>query len=346
MATESKCDFCTAVLEKNATLVHTERKPALWDLDYSMCPDCFKQFKAMLEKVKNQKTWAGWTAVERDAASLKKENESLKSELRFLRQNDPTGDQFFQSEPDDKLLKVTSGGETMKAHRSILISRSAVLKTVLTSDDIKRQQRRHPHEPIKLPCVPTHADSFSAFIDFLYTAELKPEILKDHAPELMEAGNKNAIELLTRKCEDYMVNNMTAENTINYLIVGKQCNSKAITAAALKQIQSNPTGFANREDFQTLWKNNPAALAEAFQQMLLSPSKKPAKEKKPKAAKGDSDPDSDTKPQRYLGACTCSVHPFAHTPAPGFQFQGMHFPAATAMSSTGYFANPASILDR
>jgi len=337
-------------LDKNATLVHTERHHGLWDLDCSMCPDCFKHFKVMLEKAKSQKSLTWGTALEREVASLKKETESLKSELQFLRQTDPTRDQFLQSEPHDKLLKVKSeGGAERMVHRSILVSRSAVLKRFLTSENFKRRQLKYPHEAIKLPCVPTHADSFGAFIEFLYTAELKPEILKDHAPELMEAGNKNAIEILTRKCEDYIVNNMTDESAINYLTVGEQCNSKAITAAALKQMRRNPEGFINREDFQAL-KNKSAALFEAFQLMFLdSTSGKPKKEKKPKGPDPGSVPRSDphvnsSLPRDRYGTCTCSVHPFAHSAAPGFQYHGLHFNTATAMPSTGYYADPASVL--
>jgi len=129
MANEFKCDYCTAALDKNATLVHTERHHGLWDLDCSMCPDCFKHFKVMLEKAKSQKSWTGWTALEQEVASLKKETESLKSELesrkselQFLRHEDPICDQLRTADPQNELVTVaTKGGETMQAHRSILV---------------------------------------------------------------------------------------------------------------------------------------------------------------------------------------------------------------------------------
>jgi len=375
MATEFKCDYCTAAVEKNATLVHTERYHGLWDLDCSMCPDCFKHFKVMLEKTKSQKSWTGWTALEQEVASLKRENELLKSELQFLRHEDLICDQLKTADPHNELVTVvTKGGETLKAHRSILISRSAVFKTVLTSDEFKRQARKHNESAMIKLDLPTHPASFHAFIQFLYTAELKPDILKKHAPELMAAGNTYKIEMLTRKCEDYIVNNMTAESTIDYLKVAEQCKSTAITAAAVKQIQSNPTGFVNREDFQALKKNDPAAFLGAFQYIILDPTSGKKKEKKPKVKVSDpgsvpgsvtsvpagSDPVSVSGSDPYinsglprnhryeashrsLGMCTCSVHPFAHSAAPGYEYHGVHFHAATPMPSTVHYVDPASV---
>jgi len=218
--------------------------------------------------------------------------------------------------------------------------------------------------------LPTHPASFRAFLQFLYTAELKPEILKKHAPELMAAGNTYQIEILTRKCEDYIVNNMTAERTIDYLKVAEQCNSTAITAAAVKQIQSNPTGFVNREDFQALRKNDPAAFFGAFQYIILDPASGKKEEKKgkgpvpPGSVPGSvpglvpgSVPGSDPfinsglpRDHRYeasynksLGMCTCSVHPFAHSAAPGYEYHGVHFHAATPMPSTVHYVDPALV---
>jgi hypothetical protein len=245
----------------------------------------------------------------------------------------------------------------------VQISRSDVFKTVLTSDEFKKQTRKH-HESgmIKLD-LPTHPASFRAFIKFLYTAELKPDILKKHAPELMAAGNTYKIKMLTRKCEDFIVNNMTAENAINYLTVGEQCKSTAITAAAVRQIQSNPTGFVNREDYQALKKNNPGALSEAFQYIILDPNSGKKKEKKEKKPKGSvSVPGSDPlinsglpREHRYetnyrslgtLGTCTCSVHPFAHAAAPGYEYHGVHFQAATTMPSTVHYVDPGLVPDK
>jgi len=254
----------------------------------------------------------------------------------------------------------------------VQISRSDIFKTVLTSDEFKRQTRKHNESAMIKLDLPTHPASFRAFIQFLYTAEVKPDVLKKHAPELMAAGNTYKIEMLKRKCEDYIVNNMTAESTIDYLKVAEQCNSKAITAAAVKQIQSNPAGFVNREDFQALKKNDPAAVLGAFQYIILDPATTPGKkkEKKPKGSGPglvpgsipgsvpSSVPGSDPlinsglpRDHRYeaasyrsLGMCTCSVHPFAHSAAPGFEYHGVHFNTATAMPSTVHYVDPASVL--
>lgn len=348
MSAEPKCDYCAATLHKNATLVHTERYNGLWDLDCSMCSDCFKQFKVMLEKAKTQKSWTGWTTLEKEVASLKKESESLKSELQFLRHENPIGDHIMTV--DMELVTVKTKACDYTAHRSILMSRSDVFKKVLTSEKFRNQNRKHNElRRIELS-TPTKPASISAFMHFLYTGELPTEILQEHAPEMMKAGNDYEIPILRSKCEDYMVNHMNPGNTIDYLKVATQCNSSAVTKAAVKLMKTNPAGFVSGEDYQALKKDNPAALAGAFQYIILGDSSGKKKEKKPAVAKNpDLDPQIDSSlPQgRYetsfmsLGTCTCSVHPFAHSAAPGYEYRGVRFHSATPMPAAVHYIDPA-----
>jgi hypothetical protein len=348
MGVEFKCAYCDAPVEKNATLVHSEREPLIWDLDYCICPGCFKQFKVMLDKAKSQKSWTGWADKEKEVNSLKKEAEFLKSELQFLRQGDPICDRLIIHDPYNEVVTVfVNGCDPIKAHRSILISRSEVFKKVITSEaynmtlqDDRNKRRGHIEPRIELT-IPMHPDCFMAFIQFLYTAELKPEALKEHASELMTAGNVYEIPILKRRCEEYIVSNMTPENAIAYLKVADQCGSTAITEAAVKQMQNNPSGVVISEEFETLSKTHPAALASAFKYIMLRPAKttkkEPAPEKTETAKEKVVTPDSETATAaryvagessstfRSLGMCTCAVHPFAH---PGYEYHGVHFHTA------------------
>lgn len=231
----------------------------------------------------------------------------------------------------------------------VQISRSEVFKKVLTSEaynmtlqDDRNKRRGH----IELT-IPMHPDCFLSFIQFLYTAELKPEALKEHASELMTAGNVYEIPILKRRCEEYIVSNMTPENAIAYLRVADQCGSTAITEAAVKQVQNNPSGVVISEEFETLFKTHPAALASAFKYIMLRPAKSTkkvvvepaAKPETAKAAAADSAAETATATAaryvagessgsttfRSLGMCTCAVHPFAH---PGYEYHGVHFHTA------------------
>jgi hypothetical protein len=351
MATEFKCEYCNATVDKNATLVHTKGYYGLWDLDCCICAACFKHFKGMLEKVKSQKSWTGWKDLEQEVDSLKKEKEMLETELKFLRHEDPICNRLRATDRHTEVLTVLAKGcDSIMAHRSILISRSDVLKTFLTSEGYRREILNKKDPQIQLT-VQLHPTSFRAFIHFLNTAELNPEVLKDHAPELMIAGNVYNIQLLKRKCEDYIVKHMTRDNTIYNLKVAKQCDSEAIKVAAVKQMQINPTEFVNGEDYQALRKDYPAALADAFDCMLRDHPPREPEEKKPTASKGSdpgsgpgSDPtiNSSLPWDRYavetsirtLGMCTCSVHPFGHSAAPGVECRGVRFHTATAQPST------------
>lgn len=257
------------------------------------------------------------------------------------------------------------------------ISRSEVLKKVLTSAQYKNQFYDGRHKTsygrrsgqIALMDTTMHPDSFRAFIKFLYTAELSPEVLKDHAPELMTAGDLCEIQLLKLKCQGYMLNNMTTENTLNYLKVAAQRGWTVITEAAVKKMQNNPEDFFSGHDYQTLVEDHPAVLAAAFK-FTMDPhppgrrkSKHAVDHPKPAAAATETvakttstsgpaaapgwDPHNHERyPMessfRSLGTCTCSVHPFAHSASPAFQYEyrGVHFSTATAQPSTVNYVNP------
>lgn len=139
MATDSfKCAYCDVSVQRNATMVHTEREPGLWDLDCTMCRDCFKQFKGLLEKVKSQKAWKDWAAREQQVVALQKENESLKSELQFLRQGDPICNQLLIQDPHNEVVTVTANGcAPIKAHRSILVHINSNLCFLVSSEEIE-----------------------------------------------------------------------------------------------------------------------------------------------------------------------------------------------------------------
>ena len=129
MATDFKCYHCDTAVRENATLVHTEVDPGFWDLECSMCADCFKNFKSMLDKVKSQKCWTGWTALEQEADVLKKEVELLKKELQFLTHREKVCGELMSTDPQNEVVAVSptvsNGGPTVcdpiRVHRSILV---------------------------------------------------------------------------------------------------------------------------------------------------------------------------------------------------------------------------------
>jgi hypothetical protein len=337
---EFKCACCEEAVEKNATLMHTEREAQLWDLDCIMCSGCFKKFKGMLDKVKSQKSWTVWADLEQEADSLRNQLKSLKSELQFLRRGDPTCDKLLLNDPHNEVVTILANGcDPIKAHRSILMSRSEVFKAVLTSEEFKMrlQDMRSRNRGTIALTTPMHKDSFLAFIQFLYTAELKPEILKNHASELMTASVQYKIPILKSRCEDYIVNNVTPENAIAYLNVAHQCNSEAIYKAAVKQMYTNPKGIVGSNNYETMYKTNPEVFAGAFKYIILNETAASGQKIEPPPQVAIPVPDSSARSglpgssnsasrhgliSNSLGMCTCNVHPFAHS---RYEFHGVHF---------------------
>lgn len=226
------------------------------------------------------------------------------------------------------------------------MSRSEVFKAVLTSEEFKMrlQDMRSRNRGTIVLTTPMHKDSFLAFIQFLYTADLKPEILKHHAAELMSASVQYKIPILKSRCEDYIVNNVTPENAVAYLTVAHQCNSDAIRKAAVKQMYTNANDILGSNKYETLNKTNPEVIAGAFKYILLNETGAPGQSKTepppppppppqiaipvPDSSARSGLPGSSNSASRQgllsnsLGMCTCTVHPFAHSK---YEFHGVHF---------------------
>ena len=78
-----------------------------------------------------------------------------------------------------------------------------------------------------------------AFLRFIYTGEMKENILKEHAPAFLELGEKYQMEELKEVAEKEMLEQLDKQNMVKFLSIGDMFNANDLREAALNLTRSN-----------------------------------------------------------------------------------------------------------
>ena len=82
-------------------------------------------------------------------------------------------------------------------------------------------------------------DLGQAFLRFIYTGELNENLLKEHAPALLELGEKYQMEELKGVAEKEMLEQLDKQNMVKFLSIGDMFNADDLREAALNLTRSN-----------------------------------------------------------------------------------------------------------
>ncbi|XP_067654286.1 BTB/POZ domain-containing protein 6-B-like [Haliotis asinina] len=128
----------------------------------------------------------------------------------------------------DVSFLVGRDGQTVNAHRFVLISRSCVFAAILS--EVNRVDT-----DLSIPDI--EADDFHAFLVYLYTneADLDPK----NATSLLYAARKYGVGGLEDMCVDYLKENLTPLNACIVLEAAFQSNQMKLFSKALKMIHRN-----------------------------------------------------------------------------------------------------------
>ncbi|KAJ7531721.1 hypothetical protein O6H91_14G056000 [Diphasiastrum complanatum] len=151
--------------------------------------------------------------------------------------------------PSEIVLTAADGG-ALRANRSVLVGKSEVFRSMLTSDMISGTIGHIDLEDMNTPAL-------IAFIRFLHIAELSPEELNVHAQSLFMAAHIYGVDLLKSICEDFLLKSISPENVFSYLEVGHRCNSKAIQDVSFQIISSQVPQLKLNEYWMALIKKYP-----------------------------------------------------------------------------------------
>ncbi|XP_071104889.1 BTB/POZ domain-containing protein 2-like [Haliotis cracherodii] len=128
----------------------------------------------------------------------------------------------------DVTFLVGHDGQSVSAHRFVLISRSCVFAAILS--EINRVDT-----DMAIPDI--EADDFHTFLIYLYTNEA--EIDPKNATSLLYAARKYGVGGLEDECVDYLKEHLTPLNACMILEAAFQSNQMKLYSKALKMIHRN-----------------------------------------------------------------------------------------------------------
>ena len=201
----------------------------------------------------------GWTKTSGNAAPMQaiiiKCESSIGLNEDLLKQNVETAGRnlkqdmeklmFNPSFPDWTLI---CGGEEIKCHRSILGARSTVFETMFEQTGFQESKTNQTH------ITDTEFSTIKALLKYIYTDIIDPE--NDHIEELFVAAEKYDIQGLRSRCELYLCEKLSVENSAELFLLSYMNGGKHLKEKSMEMIARNYKSVKLTEKWIEI-QNNP-----------------------------------------------------------------------------------------
>lgn len=148
-------------------------------------------------------------------------------------------------------VTVSAEGKSFKLHKNVLTTFSVVFDAMFRNDMKEKNQNTVEIKDIKYEVL---QDLFQ----YIYTGKVNN--LKDKAHDLLTAAEKYCIDDLKLLCEEEMLNNLTKNNAVNYLLSAIMNNAEKLKANIIKWISSHLESLIEDPDFDSLGIQYPEVL--------------------------------------------------------------------------------------
>ncbi|CAG9764147.1 unnamed protein product [Ceutorhynchus assimilis] len=161
---------------------------------------------------------------------------------------------------NQKLTDITFciQGRQLKAHKTILISRSEVFRAMFESDMEESLTN-------KIEITDIEYNVFKAMLDFIYT-DKTPNF--NMARELLVVADKYAVYRLKALCEKNIFTNISTENSAEVLILADLHSCDYLKCQTLDFIVTFAKIIIHTEGWKSLEKTHPRLIAEAYTEMV------------------------------------------------------------------------------
>lgn len=168
---------------------------------------------------------------------------------------------------DITIVCETEEKEVVKipVHKAVLGARSPVFNAMFAHNMSEAQTKEVNIIDLNLPTV-------RDMLSYMYVGKI--EDLNTRSPCLLEAADKYQLSELKETCEDVLCGNLTAENSLECLVLADLHNAAELKQASVKFIVEHSVDFIDQID---KFKAYPDLMAELFKAMASSP---PAKRRK------------------------------------------------------------------
>ncbi|KAI5068328.1 hypothetical protein GOP47_0016673 [Adiantum capillus-veneris] len=153
-------------------------------------------------------------------------------------------------------------GPPVPAHKAVLAGRSSVFRAMFCSCPMKEAKSG------VVMMDDLNAEALTAFVGFLYTAVVVPEVMQKHSVALLSAAEKYDIALLRIVCEDAIAKNIGAHNAISILELARKFGSQVLHAAVLDFVSQDIEHLFLLEEYQIYAKKDPSLLLELYERLI------------------------------------------------------------------------------
>lgn len=145
-------------------------------------------------------------------------------------------------------------------HKNILSTRNSVFETVISA----LPTQNNISSSIDIPnCDPS---AFKIFLKCIYT---KNVAIIDISKELISVAHLYVDTKLKKICEDNLVQKLSKENAVDFLILSTKIESEKLKEEASKFIADGFEAMTDRADFQVI-KQNPEAVEAIFSRLSIN----------------------------------------------------------------------------
>jgi len=166
-------------------------------------------------------------------------------------------------------LTINILGKEIRAHSQVLIARSPVFAAMFSSHMKESQDRRvEVGEDLD-------GEAMNSMIQFLYTANIDPEILNSDSAALnvMKAAHRYQVNSLVTMCVQSLTTRLDIETVSDWLQIAELISCDSFKAACLDFIRSHIADVQATESYAALASKCPSLLAEILA-MLFPPAKR------------------------------------------------------------------------
>ncbi|KAJ8752020.1 hypothetical protein K2173_001046 [Erythroxylum novogranatense] len=170
--------------------------------------------------------------------------------------------------PDPDVHILTSGGQHIPAHSSVLASVSPVLESIVD----RPYKHRSSEIIITITGVPCH--SVSSFVRFLYSSRCTNEELEKFGIHLLALSHVFVIPQLKHRCVKYIGQQLTIEKVVDVLKLASLCDAPDLYVKCMKLISSSFESVQKTQGWKFLQEHDPQFELEILQLIDESESRK------------------------------------------------------------------------
>nr|XP_015926198.1 speckle-type POZ protein-like [Parasteatoda tepidariorum] len=194
------------------------------------------------------------SSIPNKSSSTTSASPSLQEDLRNLFHNKHLSD-----------VKLRVDGETLEAHKNILVARSPVFAVMFEHQDMEESRSGI------VDIVDIDAHIMNSFLEFLYTDSVD-EMDYEISIKLLMAAEKYQVLSLKEKCAMFLKNEMSEENVCEILSLADAVNHEFLKLASIEYIIAKSATILSSPLWIPWMENNMKLASAIFAKLTLSQS--------------------------------------------------------------------------